>query len=126
MQKLSTPEPPALLTNGEALLIKRLRAGRRQFQEARRRGVTEERIRDEENDFRHGPQVRLYEHELSPGEWNRIQRRRRGWTLARAAVEIGISRQTLWKAEHDRTRGVGAVTAFYVAAGPLHAAEPRI
>lgn len=55
---------------------------------------------------------------LTPGEWCTLQRRRQGWTLPEAARRIGISRQTLWKAEHDQTGGVEGVRRFYERIGP--------
>jgi hypothetical protein len=55
---------------------------------------------------------------VTPGEWCALQRRRRGWTLPEAARRMGISRQTLWKAEHDRTLGVDGVRRFYERIGP--------
>lgn len=59
--------------------------------------------------------------ELTDGEWCALQRRRHGWTMAEVSKRAGISRMTVWKAEHDRTAGVAALRRFYVQQGVLHA-----
>ena len=50
---------------------------------------------------------------LTPGEWCAIQRRRAGWTLPKLSRMTGISRMTLWKAEHDRTSGVADLAEWW-------------
>jgi DNA-binding XRE family transcriptional regulator len=102
-----------VVTAGEALWLTRRRAGLTQPELARARGICTDTLQLEESDQRPRMQIKHTQMTVSPGEWCALQRRRRGWTMPVAAKHIGISRMTLWKAEHDKTRGVARVQRWY-------------
>jgi DNA-binding XRE family transcriptional regulator len=116
------------LTRGEGWWLLRRRVGMTCADMASIQDVSEDRLRRWEYDREAAPMPtelihaglmgRWLRQPLTAGEWCALERRRRGWTLPEAARRIGISRQTLWKAEWDRTRGVGAVRRFYERLGP--------
>jgi len=108
------------LTLAEIHWLRRRRAGVRQPQWAKARGISIDRLQAQESGREDAPPVPPLP-SLTEGEWCALQRRRRGWTMARASEESGMSRMTVWKAEHDRTAGVAALRRFYVAAGVLQA-----
>ncbi len=115
------------LTYGEAWWLWRRRLGYSMPESAHALGISEDRLREWEKDRETAPYpVKLNGTPLTPGEWCAIQRRRRGWTLPEVAGRLGISRMTLWKAEHGRTSGVVAIIAFYKDLGYARPVEPPL
>jgi hypothetical protein len=109
------------LTRGEGWWLMRRRCALTCTVMAADLKISEDRLRRWEHDREAAPMPAMcgiMRVPVSEAEWCVIERRRRGWTLPEAARRIGISRQTLWKAEWGRTSGVGAVRRFYERLGP--------
>jgi hypothetical protein len=106
------------LTRGEGWWLLRRRMSMTCAGMAHRQAISEDRLRRWEYDREAAPMPARASGPLTPGEWCALQRRRRGWTLVEAARRIGVSRQTLWKAEWGRTGGVAGVRRFYDRIGP--------
>jgi hypothetical protein len=116
-----------MLTRGETWWLARHRFALGQQAFAATLGVRPDRVRDWERD-RGAPSPVPPEpnKKLTAGEWCIIQRRRHGWTLQTAANEMRMTRMTLWKGEHDKTRGVARAVRFYRARGVQQAASTAV
>jgi hypothetical protein len=80
---------------------------------AKHQAISEDRLRRWEKDREPAPMPALKRDFITHGQVCRVFRQRLGWGLQHAADRMGISRMTMWKAEHDRTSGVHAVRHFY-------------
>lgn len=120
------------LTRGEAWWLMRRRMGYTCAQMASKMAVSEDRLRAWEYDRVAAPlpsMCGIMRDPVTEGECVAIARRRNGWTLPEGARRLGISRQTLWKAEWGRTAGVASVRRFYDRIGwprPTTAAPVRV
>lgn len=116
---------PTVLTPGERLLLRRMRAGVTQRTMARAQGLSVNHYRHREKDrdmyFRPVPipPDHLVTVGLTIGEWCLFQRRRRGWSVDELATRLKISRVTVIKSEHDQTSGSSRVRDFYLETGEL-------
>lgn len=99
------------LTPGEALWLRRRRAGDTMATWAQVFGCSEDAVYKTEHDLREPPtMIRVLlrwfrrPRPITPGEYSALQRRRAGKTMAWVAKKRKSTRTTVWKQEHDKTQ----------------------
>lgn len=117
------------LTRGEGFWLGRRRAGFTAERTASWIGISVDRFRRWELDREPAPfpdQSILRRTRLTPGEFAALCRRRTGLRLEDLAERLGISRHTLWKREHDRTRSAWTLAEYWRRRGipPARTATP--
>lgn len=99
------------LTKGEALWLRRRRAGDTMVSWAQVFGCSEDAVYKTEHDLREPPVAiglllrwfRLHR-PITPGEYSALMRRRAGKSMAWVAKKRKSTRTTIWKQEHDLTQ----------------------
>jgi DNA-binding XRE family transcriptional regulator len=114
------------ITNGEGWWLIRRRSGKTMGEWAAANwsatlALSEDRLRDWERGRIEAPSPGRCHRwpALSYGEYSALMRRRKGWTLPEVAKKLGVSRQTVWKAEHDRTSFAYDVARYWAGNLPV-------